>query len=28
VFGVGSAFWALIAGLAVFGLFQNNIKNA
>lgn len=28
VFGVGSAFWALIAGLAVFSLFQNNIKNA
>lgn len=26
-FGVGSAFWALIAGLVVFGFFQNNVKN-
>lgn len=26
-FGVGAAFWALIAGLVVFGFFQNNVKN-
>lgn len=27
VFGIGSAFWALIAGLVVLGFFQNNVDN-
>ena len=27
VFGIGSAFWALLAGLVVFGFLQYNVKN-